>query len=59
VELAVEVGSVTDSPAKRNAQAAAERQQAAEQIILGDEFVQRMMRDFGARIVPGTIRPRS
>jgi DNA polymerase-3 subunit gamma/tau len=57
VELSVEVGPVTDSPARRNAQAAAERQRAAEQIILGDPFVQQMQRDFGAKIVPGSIKP--
>jgi len=57
VELSVEVGPVTDSPARRNAQAAAERQDAAEQIILNDPFVQSMMRDFGAKIVPGSIKP--
>jgi DNA polymerase-3 subunit gamma/tau len=57
VDLSVEVGPVTDSPARRNAQAAAERQQAAEQIILADPFVQQMQRDFGAKIVPGSIKP--
>jgi DNA polymerase-3 subunit gamma/tau len=59
VELSVEVGPVGDSPAKRNAQAAQARQKAAEEAILADPFVQSMMRDFGARIVPGSIRPRS
>ena len=34
VKLAVEIGAVTDSPARRNAQAADERQRAAEEIIL-------------------------
>ncbi|WP_299765170.1 DNA polymerase III subunit gamma/tau [Ramlibacter sp.] len=57
VQLTVEVGAVTDSPARRNAQAAALRQQAAEQIILNDPFVQQMQRDFGAKIVPGSIKP--
>jgi DNA polymerase-3 subunit gamma/tau len=57
VDLSVEVGPVTDSPARRNAQAAAERQSAAEQVILNDPFVQTMMRDFGAKIVPGSIKP--
>ncbi|MGV3492867.1 MAG: DNA polymerase III subunit gamma/tau [Ramlibacter sp.] len=57
VDLSVEVGPVTDSPARRAAQAAAQRQQAAEQIILNDPFVQRMQREFGARIVPGSIKP--
>ncbi len=57
VNLSVEVGMVTDSPARRNAAAAAERQRAAEELILGDPFVQDMMRDFGAKIVPGSIKP--
>jgi DNA polymerase-3 subunit gamma/tau len=56
VKLAVEIGQVTDSPARRNAAAAAERQRAAEEIILNDPFVQEMMRDFGAKIVPGSIK---
>lgn len=57
VNLSVEVGPVSDSPARRNAAAAAARQQAAEEIILNDPFVQEMMRDFGAKIVPGSIKP--
>ena len=57
VTLAVEIGRVTDSPARRNAAAAAERQLAAEKIIFDDPFVQSMMRDFGAKIVPGSIKP--
>jgi DNA polymerase III subunit gamma/tau len=56
VDLSVEVGVVRDSPARRNAHAAALRQQAAESAILGDAFVQSMMRDFGAKIVPGSIQ---
>ena len=57
VTLAVEIGRVTDSPARRNGAAAAERQLAAEKIIFDDPFVQSMMRDFGAKIVPGSIKP--
>jgi len=57
VNLSVEIGPVTDSPARRNAAAAAERQRAAEEVIHNDPFVQQMMRDFGARIVPGSIKP--
>ncbi|HET8745476.1 MAG TPA: DNA polymerase III subunit gamma/tau, partial [Ramlibacter sp.] len=57
VDLSVEVGPITDSPARRNAAAAARRQQAAEQIILNDPFVQQMQREFGAKIVPGSIKP--
>jgi DNA polymerase-3 subunit gamma/tau len=57
VRLVVEVGQVTDSPARRNGAAAAERQLVAEKIIFDDPFVQTMMRDFGAKIVPGSIKP--
>ena len=57
VHLAVEVGRVTDSPGRRNASASAERQMAAEQRIHQAPFVQRMMQEFGARVVPGSIRP--
>ena len=34
----------------------AERQRAAEAAILNDPFVQSMMREFGAKIVPGSIQ---
>jgi DNA polymerase-3 subunit gamma/tau len=57
VNLVVEVGRVTDSPGRRNASASAERQSAAEQRIHQAPFVQRMMQEFGARVVPGSIRP--
>jgi len=57
VRLEAEVGRVTDSPAKRNAAAAAAQQLVAEKIVFDDPFVQNMMRDFGAKIVPGSIKP--
>jgi len=55
--LVVELGPVGDSPARRNAAAAQERQRLAEETIHNDPFVQDMMRDWGARIVPGSIKP--
>ena len=57
LKLVVEVGPVTDTPARRNAAAQAERQRAAEEMIQSDPLVQDLMRDWGARIVPGSIRP--
>ncbi len=57
VKLVVEIGRVTDCPARRNTAASAEKQLAAEKIIFDDPFVQTMMRDFGAKIVPGSIKP--
>ena len=57
VKLVVEVGRVSDSPSRRNQAHTAEKQLAAEKIIFEDPFVQSMMRDFGAKIVPGSIKP--
>ena len=56
-QISVELGVVIDSPARRNAAAAAERQRRAEEIVANDPFVQSLMRDYGAKIVPGSIKP--
>jgi DNA polymerase-3 subunit gamma/tau len=56
VRLAVEIGPVNDSAALRLAAEASRRQREAEQIIRDDPFVQAMVRDFGGKIVPGTLR---
>ena len=56
VQLVVELGTVTDSPARRNSAALAESQQAAERLIQEDPFVQDMIRNWGAKIVPGSIK---
>ncbi len=57
VQLTVVMGAVEDSTAKRIKQENAERQARAEAIILQDPFVQSLMRDFDAKIVPGSIKP--
>ena len=57
VRLRVQVGPVSDSPARRQAARARERQQAAQTLIEQDPLVQALMRDYGARIVPGSVRP--
>lgn len=56
VRLAVEIGPVQDSPSLRLAELAAARQREAERVIMDDPFVQSMMRDFGGKIVPGTLK---
>jgi DNA polymerase-3 subunit gamma/tau len=56
VKLVVEIGKVTDSPAQRNAADLAEKQKAAEDLIHSDPMVQAMVENFGAKIVPGTIK---
>ena len=57
VKLAIEIGAVVDSPARRNKQAADERQRVAEEAIRSDPEVQMLMREFDAKIVPGTLKP--
>lgn len=56
-QISVEVGRVIDSPARRNAAAAAERQRQAEETVMNDPYVQMLIRDHGAKIVPGSIKP--
>jgi DNA polymerase III subunit gamma/tau len=56
VALVVQVGPVADSWARRNAALLEQKLERAKEIIMGDEFVQKMMRDFGAKIVPGSIK---
>jgi DNA polymerase-3 subunit gamma/tau len=58
LRLEVTAGAPEDSPARREAEAAARRQSEAEAIIHGDPLVQAMLAQFStARIVPGSIRP--
>ena len=56
MQLAIEVGTVVDSPSRRLSAEAERRQQEAESRIMADPFVQTMMRDFGGKIVPGTLK---
>ena len=56
-QLSVEIGAVSDTPARRNAAAALQRQRVAEEIVMNDPLVQTLMREHGARIVPGSIKP--
>jgi DNA polymerase-3 subunit gamma/tau len=57
VGLVVEVGPVVDTPARRLLAAQAERQRQAEDAIMADPFVQTLMRDYGGKIVPGSLQP--
>ena len=57
LRLAVEIGPVTDTPARRNTAAQQARQRQAEEIIQNDPFVLDMMRNWGGKVVPGSIKP--
>ncbi len=54
--IRIEVGPVTDSWSRRANAKALARQSAAEALIMSDPLVQDMMRDYGAKIVTGSIR---
>ena len=56
VQLDIEIGPVLDSPARRMAVQAAEKMQAAHALIHNDPLVQALVRDFGAKIVPGSLQ---
>jgi DNA polymerase III subunit gamma/tau len=49
--------SVMDTPADASERERAARQKSAEQAIDGDSFVQAAIRDFGAHVVPGSVKP--
>ena len=58
VQLDIEAGAATDTPAQRAAAERARRQTEAEQIIHDDPLVQALMQQFKtARIVPGSVKP--
>ncbi len=57
VTLAVSTGPVSDSAARRLAAQAAARQNEAEAAMASDPFVLQLMREFGGKIVPGSVRP--
>ena len=56
IQLAVDTGPVLDTPVRRNQTLAKERQAQAEALINNDPFVQDMLRHWGAKVVPGSIK---
>ncbi len=57
VRLDPEIGAASVTAHAADVAAQAERQRLAEQTLHDDPFVQTLMREFGATIVPGSIRP--
>ncbi len=55
IRLMVEVGPISDSPARRNLEAQQQRQRQAEDMIHNDPFVQSMMHNWGAKIGPISV----
>jgi len=57
VRVETEIGMVANTANARATADRAERQREAEMTVQQDPFVQVMMREFGASIVPGSVRP--
>jgi DNA polymerase-3 subunit gamma/tau len=50
-------GATTDTPADADQRERAARQQAAERALGADPFVQAVIRDFDARVIPDSVKP--
>ena len=57
VTVQLSVGPVSDSPALRVQAATARRQRQAEALLHDDPYVQQLMREWGATIVSGSVKP--
>jgi DNA polymerase-3 subunit gamma/tau len=57
VQLDTEIGATTVTAHAADVAEEAQRQRQAEQTVQEDPFVQTLMREFGATIVPGSVRP--
>ncbi|MEO8600665.1 MAG: DNA polymerase III subunit gamma/tau C-terminal domain-containing protein, partial [bacterium] len=55
--ITTEIGAVVHTASAQAKAAQAQRQREAEATIQNDPFVQTLMREFGATIVPGSIKP--
>jgi len=57
IKLSLKVGGTGNTPAKQIFQEKAAVQSEAESAIHQDDFVQALMKDFGASIIPSSIKP--
>jgi DNA polymerase-3 subunit gamma/tau len=57
IKLNIKIDSEANTPAKQNAEEKAVIQSTAEKAIMNDEFVQALMQDFDAKIIPNSIKP--
>jgi DNA polymerase-3 subunit gamma/tau len=57
VKIVVETGKATQSIAAVEAKIKQEKQEGAEESVANDDFVKSIQAEFGATVVPGSIRP--
>jgi DNA polymerase-3 subunit gamma/tau len=57
IKLSLKVGGTGNTPAKQIFEEKVAEQSEAETAIQQDDFVQALMKDFGANIIPSSIKP--
>jgi DNA polymerase-3 subunit gamma/tau len=57
IELRFQIDSEANTPAKEQAEEKAVIQSSAEEAIMNDAFVQALINDFDAKIIPNSIKP--
>jgi DNA polymerase-3 subunit gamma/tau len=57
VTILIETGKANHSIAAVEAKIKQEKQEGAEELIANDDFVKTIQAEFGATVVPGSIRP--
>lgn len=57
IKLTFNIDNEANTPAKQNAEEKAVIQSSAEDAIMGDDFVQSLLNDFDAKIIPNSIKP--
>ena len=57
IQLKFEIGGTGNTPAEQISQEKAALQSKAESAIREDDFVQALVKDFGAQIIPSSIKP--
>jgi DNA polymerase III subunit gamma/tau len=57
IKLIINIESEANTPAKQQAEEKAIIQSSAEEAIMNDDFVQALIQDFDAKIIPNSIKP--
>ncbi len=56
-QLRIEIGETQDTPAAQISEEKASRQSSAEESLRADPFVQEVLKEFGATVIPSSIKP--
>ncbi|MFW5431260.1 MAG: DNA polymerase III subunit gamma/tau [Methylophilaceae bacterium] len=57
IKLNIKIDNEANTPAKQNAKERAVVQSSAEEAIMNDEFVQSLIQDLDAKVIPNSIKP--